>query len=129
MTWPSFDRLADGRRHRTARLTDTREMPNTGNGARMTFDQTSGLVIRCGMSWTSDRLHDPSDRAARATRILDDTAHHADIGKGTVYLHWKTRDELFRAVFEREGLQALEELIQTLLHDPGAWRLHRLARS
>jgi AcrR family transcriptional regulator len=98
------------------------------------------------MSLTSDRLHDPSDRAARATRILDvtaelllrhgyrrvtidDIAHHADIGKGTVYLHWKTRDELFRAVFEREGLQALEELIQTLLHDPGAWRLHRLARS
>jgi AcrR family transcriptional regulator len=97
------------------------------------------------MSPTSDRLQDPHDRQARATRILDvtaelllrhgyrrvtidDIARHADIGKGTVYLHWKTRDDLFKAVFEREVLQALEELLQDLRQDPGAWMLHRLAR-
>ncbi len=98
------------------------------------------------MSQSSDRLQDPRHRQARATRILDvtaelllrhgyrrvtidDIAHHADIGKGTVYLHWKTRDELFKAVFEREVLQALEGLLQALRDDPRAWRLHRLARS
>jgi AcrR family transcriptional regulator len=98
------------------------------------------------MSPTSDRLHDPRDRQARAARILDvaaelllrhgyrrvtidDIARHADIGKGTVYLHWKTRDALFKAVFEREVLQALEQLLGTLRQDPGAWMLHRLARS
>jgi AcrR family transcriptional regulator len=98
------------------------------------------------VSPTSDRLQDPRDRQARAARILevtaelllrhgyrrvtiDDIARHADIGKGTVYLHWKTRDDLFRAVFEREVLQALEELLEVLRQDPGAWRLHRLARS
>jgi AcrR family transcriptional regulator len=98
------------------------------------------------MSPTSARLQDPRDRQARAARILDvtaelllrhgyrrvtidDIARHADIGKGTVYLHWKTRDELFKAVFEREVLQALEELLRVLRQDPGAWRLHRLARS
>lgn len=98
------------------------------------------------MSPTADRLQDPRDRAARAARILDvtgelllrhgyrrvtidDVARHADIGKGTVYLHWKTRDDLFKAVFEREVLQALEELLQALRRDPGAWRLHRLAHS
>jgi AcrR family transcriptional regulator len=98
------------------------------------------------MSPTSDRLHDPRDRQARATRILDvtaelllrhgyrrvtidDIARHADIGKGTVYLHWKTRDDLVMAVFEREVLQALEELLGALRQDPRAWRLHRLARS
>jgi AcrR family transcriptional regulator len=97
------------------------------------------------MSSTGDRLQDPRDRQARATRILDvtaelllrhgyrrvtidDIARHADIGKGTVYLHWKTRDDLFRAVFEREVLQALEELLGALRQDPGAWRLHQLAR-
>src|SRR6266540_2356790 len=97
------------------------------------------------MSPTADRLQDPRDRAARAARILDvsaelllrhgyrrvtidDIARHADIGKGTIYLHWKTRDDLFRAVFEREVLQALEELLGALRQDPGAWRLHRLAR-
>jgi AcrR family transcriptional regulator len=98
------------------------------------------------MSPTSDRLQDPRDRQARAARILgvtaelllrhgyrrvtiDDIARHADIGKGTVYLHWKTRDDLFKAVFEREVLQALQELLGVLRQDPGAWRLHRLARS
>ena len=97
------------------------------------------------MSLTSDRLHDPRDRQARAARILDvtaelllrhgyrrvtidDIARHADIGKGTVYLHWKTRDDLFKAVFEREVLHALHELLGALRQDPGAWRLHRLAR-
>src|SRR5919197_6155848 len=75
------------------------------------------------MSSTGDRLQDPRDRQARAARILDvtaelllrhgyrrvtvdDIARHADIGKGTVYLHWKTRDDLFKAVFEREVLRA-----------------------
>jgi AcrR family transcriptional regulator len=94
----------------------------------------------------SDRLHDPRERQARATRILDvtaglllrhgyrrvtidDIARHAEIGKGTVYLHWKTRDDLIKAVFEREVLQALEELVETLRRDAGAWRPHRLARS
>jgi AcrR family transcriptional regulator len=98
------------------------------------------------MSPTSDRLQDPRDRQARAARILDvtaelllrhgyrrvtidDIARHADIGKGTIYLHWKTRDDLFKAVFEREVLQALEELLGALRQDAGAWRLHRLARS
>ena len=98
------------------------------------------------MSLTGDRLQDPRDRAARAARILDvtaelllrhgyrrvtidDIARQADIGKGTVYLHWKTRDDLFMAVFEREVLQALEELLRGLRQDPGAWMLHRLARS
>jgi AcrR family transcriptional regulator len=98
------------------------------------------------VSLTGDRLQDPRDRAARAARILDvtaelllrhgyrrvtidDIARRADIGKGTVYLHWKTRDDLFMAVFEREVLQALEELLRALRQDPGAWKLHRLARS
>jgi AcrR family transcriptional regulator len=98
------------------------------------------------MSPASERLHDPRDRQARAARILDvttelllrhgyrrvtidDIARHADVGKGTVYLHWRTRDDLFKAVFEREVLQALEELLGVLRQDPGAWRLHRLARS
>jgi AcrR family transcriptional regulator len=97
------------------------------------------------MSGTGDRLRDPRGRAERADRILgvatdlllrfgyrrvtiDDVARHTDIGKGTVYLHWKTRDELFRAVFEREVLAAVDELLEALRHEPGTWRPHRFAR-
>lgn len=92
------------------------------------------------------RLLDPQDRRRRADRILDvagdlllrwgyprvtvdDIARHADLGKGTIYLHWRTRDELFRAVFEREVLKAVDELIAALRRDPQAWLPHRLARS
>jgi AcrR family transcriptional regulator len=98
------------------------------------------------MSRTSSRLHDPGARQARAVRILDaaralllrhgyrritidDIAGRAGIGKGTVYLHWKTREDLFRAVIEREAVEAIEELIRTLRPDPNAWMLHRMARS
>jgi AcrR family transcriptional regulator len=94
---------------------------------------------------STDRLHDPADRETRAARILDsaaelllrygyrrltveDIAEHTGIGKGTVYLHWRSREELFRAVFEREVAGAIGELVAALRQDEHAWRLHRLAR-
>jgi AcrR family transcriptional regulator len=95
---------------------------------------------------TRGRLRDSEDRQARAERILDataglllrfgyrritieDIARRADVGKGTVYLHWKTRDDIFRAVFEREVGYALDELLRTLRADTGGWLPHRVARS
>jgi len=96
------------------------------------------------MSASGDRTRGPRERADRADRILtvasdlllrfgyrrvtiDDVARQADIGKGTIYLHWKTRDELFRAVFEREVLGAIDELLAGLRRDRGTWRPHRFA--
>jgi AcrR family transcriptional regulator len=98
------------------------------------------------MSATTDRLRDPQQRQERARRILDvaaelllrhgyrrvtvdDVAAGAAIGKGTIYLHWKTREELFTAVFAREVLQAIGELRQALRQDPQACLLHRFARA
>jgi AcrR family transcriptional regulator len=98
------------------------------------------------MSASIDRLRDPRQRQERATRILDvaaalllrhgyrrvtvdDVAAGADIGKGTIYLHWKSREELFIAVFEREVLQAIGELLEALRQDPQAFLPHRLARA
>ncbi|GAA2273111.1 helix-turn-helix domain-containing protein [Nonomuraea roseoviolacea subsp. roseoviolacea] len=92
-----------------------------------------------------ERLRDPRDRAERATRILDvaaglllrhgyrrvtidDVAAGAEIGKGTVYLHWKTREQLFGAVFTREVCLAMAELRRALLDDPRTCLLHRFAR-
>jgi len=98
------------------------------------------------MSATADRLRDPQQRQERATRILetaaelllrhgyrrvtiDDVAAGAGIGKGTIYLHWKSREELFTTVFEREVLQAIGELLQVLRQDPQLSLLHRFARA
>jgi AcrR family transcriptional regulator len=60
---------------------------------------------------------------------VEDIAHGAGIGKGTVYLHWKTREALFAAVFEREVRGAIDGLIHALRADPDGFLLHRLARA
>jgi AcrR family transcriptional regulator len=93
-----------------------------------------------------ERLRDPRQRAERATRILDvaadlllrhgyrrvtidDVAAGAGIGKGTVYLHWTTREQLFSAVFAREVLYAIDQLRQALRQDPHVCLLHGFART
>ncbi|WP_345354737.1 helix-turn-helix domain-containing protein [Actinoallomurus liliacearum] len=93
-----------------------------------------------------ERVRAPRDRAERAARILDvaadlllrhgyrrvtidDVATGADIGKGTVYLHWKSRDQLFGAVFTREVCSAIAEVRQALVEEPQTCLLHRFAQS
>jgi AcrR family transcriptional regulator len=60
---------------------------------------------------------------------IDDVAQRAEVGKGTVYLHWRTREELFGAVLGRELAQALDEVAEGIVVHPGSWQLDRLARA
>jgi len=60
---------------------------------------------------------------------VDDVAERAGIGKGTVYLHWATREELFMAVFRRELAAASDELAGGIRADPAELLLHRLTRA
>ncbi|MGW3344561.1 TetR/AcrR family transcriptional regulator [Nonomuraea rubra] len=70
---------------------------------------------------------DPARRIERAHRILDavaelvlrwgydkttidDIAQRAGVAKGTIYLHWKTRDELFAALLRRERVRMMAEV-------------------
>jgi AcrR family transcriptional regulator len=97
------------------------------------------------VSANTERLRDPWQRAERAARILDvaadlllrhgyrrvtidDVAAGAGIGKGTVYLHWKTREQLFSAIFAREMHRAMDDLRQALRKDPRVCLLHGFAR-
>jgi len=59
---------------------------------------------------------------------IDDIAKQADVGKGTVYLHWPNREALFMAVLQRELLQFMDELAPTLRNNPEELLLHRLVR-
>lgn len=93
----------------------------------------------------SARARDARARKVRAERILDaaselllrlgykrvtieDVSDRVGIGKGTIYLHWKSREALFYAVLAREYLKAHEELVGTLRRDPQTALLHRLTR-
>jgi AcrR family transcriptional regulator len=76
------------------------------------MDAAAGLLLRWGYK--------------RVT--IDDVAEHAGIGKGTVYLHWRTREELFYAVILREQLGAIDEFLEAVRRDPRECLLHRFMR-
>jgi AcrR family transcriptional regulator len=95
------------------------------------------------MSTTGRAPAGSAARRARAERILDataellaahgyrrvsidDVATRAQVGKGTVYLHWKTREALFWAVLQRESMYLLDDLVTRLGEDPGLALPHRL---
>jgi AcrR family transcriptional regulator len=60
---------------------------------------------------------------------IEDVARQAGIGKGTVYLHWRTKEALFRSVLMREGLSLIEELLAALRRDPRDALPHRMMRT
>jgi AcrR family transcriptional regulator len=91
------------------------------------------------------RAYDAGARRLRAERILDvaaeqlqrwgykrltmdDVASEAGIGKGTIYLHWKTREALFEAVLWREIERSVALLVAAVHEDPTNALPHRLAR-
>jgi AcrR family transcriptional regulator len=49
---------------------------------------------------------------------MDDVAAEAGIGKGTIYLHWKTREALFQAVLERDLAALIADLDTAVQRDP-----------
>ncbi|WP_394359729.1 TetR/AcrR family transcriptional regulator [Amycolatopsis sp. SB7-3] len=88
----------------------------------------------------------PDRTTGRADRILDaagvllsrlgyrkvtieDIASQAGIGKGTVYLHWPTKETLFHALLLRESLRAAENLLERLAEDPAEVVPHRFQRA
>src|SRR5258708_11460109 len=57
---------------------------------------------------------------------LDDVAREAGVGKGTIYLHWKDKNELFRAAMWREQQRYSEEIRRRIAADPEGGLLHRV---
>jgi AcrR family transcriptional regulator len=56
---------------------------------------------------------------------IADVAARAGVGKGTVYLHWPSKLELFAAVLVREGIAVGRAHLAALRADPGHVVLHR----
>lgn len=86
-----------------------------------------------------------SKRQERATRILDaaseliqrwgykktaidDIAKLAGVAKGTIYLHWKTREDLFATLMLREGIEAAREMRGQINRDPEGAYLSNLSK-
>lgn len=92
------------------------------------------------------RARDRSEQDLRADRILaaagelllrfgykrvtiEDIATRAEVGKGTVYLHWKTKHELFAVLLLREVAEVTRELLAGMRADPAEVLLHRVTRA
>ena len=72
--------------------------------AERILDAAAALILRWGFQKTT----------------LDDVSRQAGVAKGTMYLHWKTREELLQALIRREKLAMVADLKQRLIVDPSS---------
>lgn len=89
-----------------ARQTDRRER------ADRILDVTAELLLR----WGARRVS------------IDEVARRADVGKGTVYLHWRSREQLFSAAGAREAAAMVDVIAGAVRADPAEVALHRVMR-
>lgn len=63
-------------------------------------------------------------RAGYRKVAVAEVAERAHVGKGTVYLYWPSKAELFSAVLARDSVRQLDEHIAALAADPAQSRPH-----
>lgn len=83
-------------------ITRQKEASKRLERANRILDAASTLILRWGYSKTT----------------IDDIARQAGVAKGTIYLHWKTREELFAALLHRERLEFARDFRQRIHADP-----------
>jgi AcrR family transcriptional regulator len=80
--------------------------------AHRILDAAAALILRWGYNKTT----------------IDDIARQAGVAKGTIYLHWNTREALFAALMRREKLALADDLKQRVAQDPTGASLHGLLK-
>ncbi len=59
---------------------------------------------------------------------IDDIARYVNVAKGTIYLHWKTREELFEDLIMHEWLLVVKNFRDRLSEDPEGATLSNLLK-
>jgi AcrR family transcriptional regulator len=59
---------------------------------------------------------------------IDDIVRLAGVAKSTIYLHWKTREDLFTALLLRESVEASLDMLELINNDPEGVYLHNVAK-
>jgi AcrR family transcriptional regulator len=74
------------------------------------LDAAAALLVRFGYRKTT----------------IDDVAAEASVGKGTIYLHWKDKNALFRAAIARASEQTTTDMLERIADDPDGGLFHRV---
>lgn len=97
----------------------------TARGEPLTTKRATGAPSGKDRSWRQERADRILDAAAELIlrwgykkTTIDDIAKQARVAKGTIYLHWKTREDLFMALILREDFKFAEDLKQRIARDP-----------
>src|SRR5215471_2532477 len=100
-------------------------------------EEESAPDIQAGQLETAERKFREERILDAATTLLvrwgyrkttvDDVAREAGVGKGTIYLHWKDKNALFRAAIWREQQRYSADLQRRIAADPQGGLLHRVA--
>lgn len=87
------------------------------------------------LSKRQERAHRILDAAAELIQrwgyrktAVDDIARLAGVAKGTIYLHWKTREDLFVALILREGVDAFKDMVERIESDPAGIYLSNVVK-
>ena len=83
---------------------------NTSHRAERLLDAAAELIARYGYDKTT----------------INDIAARAGVAKGTVYLHWTSKEELFETLLMREMKRLMEDLLQRVEADPQGGLLARM---
>ncbi|MFC4586217.1 TetR/AcrR family transcriptional regulator [Sphaerisporangium corydalis] len=78
------------------------EQPQREERAHRILDAAAELILRWGYDKTT----------------IDDVARSAGVAKGTIYLHWKSREALFAALLRRDRVAMLEQ-VRNAVAGPG----------
>jgi AcrR family transcriptional regulator len=104
-----------------------------------------GSVLVSQRKSARGHIEERSKREQRADRILDaaaelmlrwgynkttidDIVRLAGVPKGTIYLHWKTREDLFLALMRREYVRLVEDIQQRIASDPEGGTLQGITK-
>ena len=90
----------------------TEERSKRQERADRILDAAAELMLRWGYNKTT----------------IDDIARYAGVAKGTIYLHWKTREDLFMALMRREYVRLMEDIQQRISGDPEGGTLHGITK-
>jgi len=95
-------------------------VPEQHRGARDLRQERAGRIL--------DAAATLIQRWGYQKTTLDDIARQARVARGTIYLHWKTREALLGALLARESLKVAEDLRQRMQEDPQGATLQGFAK-